>query len=382
MRALKNVSNEATRKAWLEVDLAALRANCRTLMQHLPEGCRILPMVKADGYGLGVETVVATLAPLNPWGFGVATAVEGREVRSLGWDQHSVVFAPGLPEDVPALLTERLESAISGLEALISCANRARGLGAALPVHLEVDTGMGRFGLPWHEARVWAPEVRRILEEGGVHLVGTFTHFHSADVDASATREQWRRFSDAVGALRTVGLDPGLIHAANSAGAMLCDDVQADLVRPGIYLYGGGRWEPAPRPVVSVRARVLDVRAVPAGTTVGYGATYTTPAPARLATLAIGYGDGLRRELSNRGVVLIGGREAPIRGVVCMDSIVADVTDHGPVAAGHLATVLGREGPGEIGLEAMAETCGTIGYEILTGWSKRLPRFAVNDTDR
>jgi alanine racemase len=156
---------------------------------------------------------------------------------------------------------------------------------------------------------------------------------------------------------------------------MLHPECAGDLVRPGIYLYGGGTWQPLPAPVVAVRARVLDVRDVGPGTTVSYGATYATPGPARLATLGIGYGDGLRRELSNRGHALIGGREAPIRGAVCMDTTVVEVTELGPVRPGDVATLLGPDGEAEVALEEMARACGTIGYEILTGWSRRLPRI-------
>jgi alanine racemase len=377
MPALKNVSIEATRRAWVEIDLAALRANCRTLMRHLPQGCRILPMVKADGYGIGMARTVEALSPLGPWGFGVATLAEGVELRRMGWDGPIVVFAPGLPADVRDLLEERLEPAVSGLEALISCGRRARENGAALAVHLEIDTGMGRFGLSWLEAGMWAPKVRHALGEGGLRLAGTLTHFHSADTDPGATEEQWHRFREALSAMNAVGVSPGLVHAANSAGAMLQPGVHADLVRPGIYLYGGGRWEPPPELVATVKARVLDVREAPAGTTVSYGATFVTRRPSRLATLGIGYGDGLRRELSNRGRALIEGREAPIRGVVCMDSTVVDVTDLGPVRSGDVATLLGRDGAVEIGLEEMAEACGTISYEILTGLTRRLPRLGI-----
>jgi alanine racemase len=159
---------------------------------------------------------------------------------------------------------------------------------------------------------------------------------------------------------------------------MLEEGMEADLVRPGIYLYGGGDWEPKSQPVASVRARVLDVREVPAGTTVSYGATWTAPHRVRLATIGIGYADGIRRELSNRGRVILHGVEAPIRGVVCMDTVVVDVTGREDVLPGDVATLLGRDGAAEIGLEEMADACGTIDYEILTGFGDRLPRLEVD----
>ena len=374
MPALKTVSIEATRRAWIEVDLEALRANCRTLMRCLPEGCRILPMVKADGYGIGVGRVVEALTPLSPWGFGVATVAEGLELRRLGWGGPVVVFSPCLPEDISDLLSGHLEPVVSGLEGIGACGGEARRRGSALSVHLEIDTGMGRFGLSWADHPAWVPEVDGALRAGGLRLAGTLTHFHSADMDEEETRRQWERFGAALKALRVRGVEPGLVHAANSAAAMRWRGMHADLVRPGIYLYGGGAWTPHPAPVVSMRARILDVREVPAGTTVSYGATFTTDRPSRLATLAIGYGDGLRWELSNRGRALIRGRDAPIRGLGCMDSTVVDVTDLPDVRVGEVATLLGRDGERAIGLEEMASACGTISYEILTGLGRRLPR--------
>jgi alanine racemase len=372
---LKNVSIEPTRRAWVEVDPKALRSNFESIAGRLPPGCGVLPMLKANAYGTGVERAVRAFTPLGPWGFGVATTSEGSEVRSLGWVGPVVVFSPVLASDVPELLDRRLEPVLSGLEASVACGVSARAAGGTLAVHLEIDTGMGRFGLPWSEVPRWAPGLAAQIARGGLRLRGTLTHFHSAEADPEATREQWRRFGQALDALRGAGVEPGLVHAANSAAAMLYDGLAGDLVRPGIRLYGGGGWEPRARPVVAVRARVLDVRDVAAGTTVSYGATWRTDGPARLATLGIGYADGLRRELSNRGRALLRGRDAPIRGVVCMDTTVVDVTGREDVRAGDVATLLGRDGEAEIGLAELAGLCGTIDYEILTGWSRRLPRI-------
>jgi alanine racemase len=333
-------------------------------------------MVKADAYGVGMERVVRALRPLGPWGFGVATTAEGRALRRMGWDGPVVVFEPTLPSDLASLVEERLEPVIPGIEALVACAQSQDG--EPLPVHLEVDTGMGRLGVGWESAASWAPEVASVLGRGAVKLVGTMSHFHSADRPGGATATQWSRLQDALEAMRASGVDPGLVHAANSAGAMLHAGMEADLVRPGIYLYGGGDWEPEAAPVVSVRARVLAVRDVPAGATVSYGATWTAAHGARLATLGIGYGDGLRRELSNQGRALLRGVSAPIRGVVCMDTVVVDVTGRGDVRPGDVATLLGSDGGASIRLAEMAGLCDTIDYEILTGLGDRLPRLELD----
>ena len=379
MPALKNVPIEAMKRAWIEVDLGALRRNIRVISDRVGDGCRLLPMVKADAYGVGMERVVRTLGPLGPWGFGVATTREGRDLRGMGWEGPVLVCAPTLPTDVPSLVEERLEPAVPGLEALRACTGHQGA--EPLRVHLEVDTGMGRLGLAWDQASEWAPEVASVVRAGGVRLVGTMSHFHSADRPGDSTRTQWARLCEALEAMRAAGVDPGLVHAANSAGALLHSGVEADLVRPGIYLYGGGEAWPQAAAVVSVRARVLAVRAVRAGTTVSYGATWTAPRDGRLATLAIGYGDGLRRDLSNCGRALIHGVEAPFRGVVCMDTVVVDVTGRDDVEPGDIATLLGTDEGASIGLAELARLCDTIDYEILTGLGDRLPRVELDHSD-
>ncbi len=369
---------EPMRRAWMEVDCRALRANYTTVTQRIPAGCRMLPMVKADAYGTGVALAVRSLAPLGPHAFGVATVDEATELRSEGWNGRVVVFTPGLPADVDRMLADRLEPVIGGVEPLRAAAGVARTRDGLLRAHLEIDTGMGRFGFPWNQTTDWIPALRTELAEGSVDVVSTFTHFHSAETDEVATREQWNRLEEVLEAMDAAGIDYGLTHAANSAAALEYSGVAADMVRPGIWLYGarvGGR---RPEPVVAVRARVLAVRDVAAGSTVSYGATWTAPAPARLATLGIGYADGLRRGLSGRSRALVHGRPAPVRGVITMDSTVIDVTGRDDVKPGDVATLLGRDGDEEITPEELAEACDTIAYEILTGWSQRVPKIGMD----
>lgn len=365
------------RRAWMEVDCRALRANYDAVIQRIPAGCRMLPMVKADAYGIGATLAVRALAPLEPYAFGVATLEEARGVRDDGWEGRVVVFTPTLPADVDGLLSACGEPVVGNVAALAAC------LGAGLEVHLEIDTGMGRFGFPWRTAPDgWPRQVARTLADtrgrGDGKVGSVFTHFHSAETDEAATREQWRRFEAALGVLRDVGVDPGLVHAANSAAAMEYPGVVADVVRPGVWLYGVEVSGRRPRTVASVRARVLTVRDVDAGSTVSYGATWTAPKPARLATIGIGYADGLPRCLSGKGRALIHGRPAPFRGVVTMDTTVVDVTGRDDVKPGDVATVLGHDGDAEITPEELAAACDTIAYEILTGWSARVPKIGLD----
>ncbi len=229
---------EPMRRAWMEVDCRALRANYTAIAQRIPAGCRMLPMVKADAYGTGAGLAVRALGPLGPYAFGVATLDEAVQVREDGWDGRVVVFTPTLPADVAELLAAAAEPVVGGPAPLAACAAAVRAVGGVLPVHLEIDTGMGRFGILWEDAGRHAPEIAAIVSEGGVTLASTFTHFHSAETDEPATREQWRRLGEAIEALRSAGVDPGLRHAANSAAAVEYSGVAGDVVRPGVWLYG------------------------------------------------------------------------------------------------------------------------------------------------
>lgn len=357
------------------MDLAALRRNFRRLADGLGEDVGVVPMVKADGYGLGAVRVARTLRrEPSTWALGVATVEEGAELRAAGCDGRIIVFCPWAARDADDLVGHGLEPAVSSVAALEAFADRARSAGT-LPVHLEVDTGMGRLGLVAARRERWVPEVRSLLERDGLELASTFTHFHSAESDDRETDAQAKRFRETLETLRDAGIDPGRVHLANSAAARRRPDLAADLVRPGLYLFGGLGGDP----VASVRARILDVRRVPRGHTVSYGAAFRTRRPSRLATLGIGYGDGLRRELSNRGEALVAGRRTPIRGAVCMDVTVVDVTDVPEAEAGDIATLMGRDGGEEIRLEQVASTCGTLPYEILTGLGDRLPRVHAGE---
>lgn len=387
------VNRPDTERAWLEVDLAAFRRNAQAVADRVGGAAHLLPMVKADGYGLGAVSVTEALGGLGVWAFGVATVGEGAELRQAGIRERIVVFTPCAPIDGPNFLELELEAAVTSLAALRSYAEVATG-DQTLPVHLEVDTGMGRFGLSAFEVGDWAPRVAELLSSGSLQLVSTYTHFHSAGRNARATRAQWAYFLTAVDELRAAGVEPGLLHAANSDATLRHPNTHGDIVRPGLFLYGGyggGDWGEGrggavedfrPEPVVRVQARVLDVREVPEGTTVSYGATFTTVRSSRLATLGIGYADGMPHALSNRGHVIVAGRRVPVLGAVCMDMTVVDVTEIRDVKPGAVATVLGRAGAEEISLEEVARSSGTIEHEILTGFSSRLPRVVVSDLRR
>jgi alanine racemase len=370
------MSNPAPARAWVEVSLDALRANYRKIRRAAGDGPVIIPMVKADGYGLGAERVVRALEPLSPFGWGVATVSEGQALRRAGVTRPIIVFGP-IPKG------DEAEAAAASLVATISdVAALRRWVGTGLPVsfHVEVDTGMGRSGFDWRETASWSEAVRSELGPD-VRWQGVYTHFHSADVvDPGPTRSQWKRFQDALAQL-PVSREDLLVHACNSAAALRWPEYSADAIRPGIFLYGGQAVEadvsgaPRPEPVATVRAVVVRTREVSPGTTSGYGATWVARSWAQWATLGIGYGDGIPRSLGNRGVVVLRGQRVPIIGRISMDMTVVDISSLPEVGVGEVATLVGRSADAEITLDEVATTAGTISYEILTGLTSRLPRM-------
>ena len=340
----------------------------------------MVPMVKADAYGLGMARTVSTLEPLDPWAYGVAAVSEGAALRELEIRKPVLVCSPVPPGSYHGAVRARLTVTISALEGLDRLRETARRLGTRGRFHLEVDTGMGRAGLDWREVEAWAP----VLEERlGPDLMweGCFTHFHSADeVDPEPTTRQWSRLREV---LDRLAFRPGnlLIHACNSPGALRRPDFAADAVRPGIFLYGGGAGEglPTPASVAALRARIVLLKEVAPGITVGYGATYRAPGRERWATVAIGYGDGLPRLLSNRGEALVKGVRVPIVGRISMDVTVLNVTDVPGVVVGDVATFFGVADGGEIRVDDVADHARTISYEILTGLTPRVPRIWIDD---
>ncbi len=399
------MSNLARSRAWVDVDLDALRHNFLTVRSAAGRGTGVVAMVKADAYGLGMARVVRTLEPLEPLAFGVAAASEGAELRAQGIERPIYVMSPLPPQAVEQAAVARLTPSISDLGGLERWAAAAERLGIPLDFHVEIDTGMGRAGFDWRTVGEWGPAIRaRVADSqsgevasagqagGLLRWSGVFTHFHGADAPTRApTAQQWERFRDALAQL-PVPREDLTIHVANSAASLRWPEYAVDAVRPGIYLYGGhpmaGSGVEAeiapPRPVAAVRARIALVREAAPGSTVGYGATHTARRWERWATLAIGYGDGYPRKLGNRGVALVHGQRVPVVGRISMDMTVVDVTAVPHVREGDVATLLGRDGAhagGEIPLDEVAAQAETIGYEILTGLTPRLPRVELDAPD-
>ena len=348
-------------RARVEIDLGALQRNGAALARRA--GVPLLPMIKADAYGLGAEAVARALEPLDPWGYGVASVKEGEELRGWGVKRPIVVFTPLLDADLSGLRAARLTPTLGFPHEIDSW--RISGGGEW---HLAIDTGMSRAGVPWRQIG----EVRDAVAT--MPPQGAFTHFHSAELDDGTLSAQDQLFREAVATLPS---RPRFLHSDNSAAIARRERSALDLVRPGIFLYGVGSGQGAmlqPEPVVNLRAPVVEIRQLEPGDTVSYDATLRVERRARIATLAIGYADGYPRSLSGAGTVLIGNSIAPIAGRVTMDMTMVDVTTIA-CEVGSVATLIGRAGNTVLTVERVAETAKMSPYELLTGLRSRAPRF-------
>jgi alanine racemase len=351
-------------RAWVEVDLGALCRNGAAIAARA--GVPLLPMVKADGYGVGGLRAALALDALEPWGFGVATVGEGEELRRAGIARPIIVFTPILRTEIDSLRRADLTPALGDPAVIESWARTGR------PWHLQIDTGMARAGMPWHQVAQHTSLIERSAPSG------VFTHFHSAELRNESRDVQERRFAEALATLATI---PPLVHAENGPAVEMRAPSKYSLCRPGIFLYGVSTVENSPLvpdPVASVRARIVEIRDVRDGETVSYDATWRANGNRRIATVPVGYADGYRRNLSNRGVGLLRGKRVPVAGVVTMDMTMFDVTDT-DAALGDVVTMLGDDGGARITVSELASMAEVSPYELLTGLALRLPRRYVRN---
>ena len=382
-------SRTALERAWVDIDLGALRQNAAEIARRA--GVPIIPMIKADAYGLGAVTVARALESLSPWGYGLATVREGEELRAAGIERPLLIATPLLPDEFPRARAARLTPALGDPHSI----REWQKAGGAW--HLAIDTGMNRAGISWDEIEA----VRDLTAAAPPEAA--FTHFHSSERNDGSMEVQEQRFRQALARLPQ---RPALLHTENSGALQRRDRSEWDLVRPGVALYGVNtgehvRWKP--RGVVHLRARIVELRSVPAGETVSYGATYRAVGGERtIATLPIGYADGYRRSLSNRGSALIKGRRVPVAGVVTMDMTMIDVTGVA-CALGDVVTLIGRESGmhhsesragyqasyvspdsrfPELSVEAVSWDADQMSpYELLTGLRQRLQRRYLDPSD-
>jgi alanine racemase len=363
---------EGYRPTWVDVDLDAIRHNARVLK---PEAAELMAVVKANGYGHGdVEVTKAAIDAGATWA-GVALVEEGLHLRAAGIEAPILVLSELPPGSEAVALAHRLTPTLFSDAGLERLAAAARG---SVPVHLKVDTGMHRVG-------VWPPEetpgFARRVQDAGLEVEGLFTHFARSEEDEATTEGQLAKFLETAEAVRSAGVSPRVLHAANSGATILHPASHLDLVRPGIALYG---IEPAPgigadfglRPALSWRSRVSAVKRLAASEAVSYGHRYRLERDAWVATVPVGYADGYPRQLTNLGSVLIGGRRQPIAGTVTMDQLLVDCGD-AEVQVGEEVVLIGHQGDESIEADALGRLFGTIGYEIVSRIGDRVPRRYV-----
>jgi alanine racemase len=367
------------RPVWAEVDLDAVRANVRTLAE-LAAPAALMAVVKADGYGHGAVPVAHAALDAGASWLGVALVEEGAELRDAGIDAPILVLSEPPPAAAPAVVSQGLTPVAYtpvGIEALAKAVAHGERT-TALPVHLKVDTGMHRVGCKVDDAHALAESIAGRDE---LRLEGVLTHLAAADEpDNPYTGQQLERFDGVLSGLRHAGVAFDMVHAANSAGLLAFgDQARFDLVRCGIAVYGV---PPAPaltdrvplRPAMALKARVSHVKTLPAGARLSYGLRYTMPHDGSVATVPVGYADGVPRALSaHGGEVIVRGRRHPIAGTVTMDQLMIDVGD-GPVDVGDEVVLLGRDGDAEVTADEWADRLGTINYEIVCSIGRRVPR--------
>jgi alanine racemase len=378
-----------TRPNWAEVSLPALRHNFRVLQKHVGPDVAICAVVKCDAYGHGAQECALALQQEGAKWFGVTSTDEGVILRAAGIAGRVLVMCGvyrGEEEDALRLSLTPAVFRLQDAEALAQAAARQR-LTSQIAIHLKIDTGMARLGLPLADLESFAEGIQRLPQ---IELEGVFSHLASSEVlDDEATQRQIERFTAALRTLAAYDLRPRLRHLANTSAAIERPDTWHNFVRPGLALYG---YEQPPcyrdgspamalplplRPVLAWKTHVVAVRDVPAGQALGYNGAYKTTAPARIATVSVGYGDGLSRRLFGNGEVLLRGQRAPIRGRISMDLTLVDVTHIAGAAIGDEVTLIGRSGAQEITARDLARWEGTVVYETLCNLTKRVPRRYV-----
>lgn len=360
-----------TRPTRAEIDLGAIANNVR-VMRAVAQGSRLYAVVKADAYGHGLVPVARCFEQQGVDGLCVALAEEGLTLRACGITKPILVLSGAYGEAHDRVLAAHLTPVIHNHAQAEAFARAAHGKSVA--VHLKIDTGMGRLGVPVHELGAFLEQMRALP---ALRIDGVMTHLSSAENDPVFTRLQLERFADAVRAIRAAGHAPRMVHAANSAGTFGFPEARQSLVRVGLALYGVS---PAPGhgdgliPAMRLRSEVLALRELPPGSPVGYDQTHVTTRTTHVATVPIGYGDGLMRAASNRAHMLVREQRCPILGRVSMDLTTLDVTDVPECALGDEVIVIGRQGQAEISAHELAKACDTIAYEVLTNISPRVPR--------
>ncbi|MBM4341634.1 MAG: alanine racemase [Deltaproteobacteria bacterium] len=359
-----------------EINLQALAFNYQQIKKRIPKGVSILAVVKADAYGHGAGPVSLKLEKIGADYLGVAIPEEGMSLRKEGVKAPILILGGMFQEDAEAILKYGLTPVVFDIDSLKRLSKAAKIKRRKAKVHLKVDTGMRRLGVPFDHFSAFIKEAKKFPD---IEIEGLLSHFSMTDQEESYTSTQWEKFQQAILLAKEMGVSSRYIHMANSGTSTVFPEYSGNLIRPGIMLYGS---YPSPtfenriklKPVLTLKTRIHFLKSVPIGARISYGGTFVTRRESLIATLPIGYADGYSTRLSNHGEVLIRGKRAPIAGKVCMDLIMADVTDVPGVSKGDEAILIGRQGREQITADEVAKKIGSIPYEVLCLIGKRVPR--------
>ncbi len=360
------------------VDLTALAHNLLQLRRFLSPGCDIMAVVKANAYGHGAVEIAQTLIRHGVVRLAVFSIEEGISLRQAGITVSIVVLGPIFREQFEDLFANQLTPVVSDPSTLTALGQYAAQGSPLYPIHLKIETGMGRLGLTQNELEAI---LAKHTFPSSLRLEGLMSHLADSDgLDPDSTHQQITRFERVLTTIRQEGFSVPMVHLSNSAGIVRFPSAHYSLVRPGIMLYGYHTLPhtvqaPDLRPVLSLTTRIAQLRLIHPGETVSYNRTFMATRPTRIAILPIGYSDGLNRQLSNRGHVLVRERRAPIVGRVCMDMVMIDVTMIPSVAVGDEVVLIGQQANERITADNLAEWAGTISYEVLCAISPQVPRL-------
>jgi alanine racemase len=386
---MKNAIRVVGRPVWAEVSLQAIGRNLRRIRRHIGPKPQILAVVKSNAYGLGAVPVAKALEKAGAERFGVTCANEGVELRESGIRKPILVLTGFWPGEEKRFIANRLTPTVTRLEDVRSLERAAKSARVKSPLrfHLKINTGMNRLGLLPSELDAFASALADCRH---IELEGTFTHFASAeDFSARQTDEQEETFRKCLDLLRALGVSPGVVHMANSGAICARPSTWADMVRPGAILYGYYQSFDPPHkgqeirdrlpvePSLSLRARIITLRDLPAGQPVGYGARFVNERPSRIAVINAGYADGILRQRTNRGCALLRGRHVPLVGAISMDLTTLDVTSVPEAALGDIVTLYGRDGSAEIKVSDVAAEIGTVTSDLLCALGRRVARYYV-----
>ena len=367
---------------WAEVDLKATAHNICELRRITNPKTRLMAVVKANAYGHGIIEVARQSLENGAEALGVAHIEEGVQLKKAGIDVPVLIFGYTSPVHAKKLIEFDLTQTVYSCEISRELSQKANAYGKKIKIHIKVDTGMGRLGLLREIKDNSLSEVESISRLPMLELEGIYTHFATADKsDRSYADKQFEIFMDFLNRLRIAGLEIPVTHAANSAAIINMPETHLDMVRAGISIYGLYTSEEVDRsiiklkPAMALKTKIIHLKKVPAGFKVSYGTTYETEKPTTIATVSIGYADGLNRLLSSNGRMLVCGQSAPIVGRVCMDLTMLDVGKIPEIAIGEEVVVFGKQGNASISVDEIASTINTINYEVVSTIMERVPRI-------